>query len=561
MEALECQVRSKQRAPRFGKAAWLITAVVVAVPVPAPAQVVNWHGATDDWFTPSNWSTGVVPGPTDDVAIDTTIFTPPVVNASVATAQRLYVGGQFDDITGIASTGTGTLTIANGGQLLNGAGSFFDTFIGVGTASNGGATVSGVGSNWTSTDAVLVGASGATGSLTLNNHGSVRIGALFVGASLADFTGLTITNGAGPSIGTLNLTSSSQLAAGFFADAGVGLGAIGTISVSDAGSTLSSNGGVLIGVLGGTGTLNLTSGGTLTTGPNGPFPFSVIGGGGPSNMGMGPPINGGIGAATISGPGSAWANNGGLFIGGFVDPNNGTLYPGNGALVIADGGSLTSLGGPNSGVPDAIGLGAGSIGTAVVTDPRSQLTAGQNLAVGIAGGTGALTVQNNGAVNVAGIFGVGIGIDPYFGAPDAECNERWHRFRRHGRDYWWWRSCGNGDGRRDRLRVDRQRRALHRWPNGFATRARHRHRHDRGEWCSQRIWRCYACSGVRVLRNVNIGAALGILLWGLVSSTPQRSRSGTGQELLTSITPGQITSLLQRSLVLALSTNSLARRY
>ena len=132
-------------------------------------------------------------------------------------------------------------------------------------------------------------------------------------------------------------------------------------------------------------------------------------------MGMGPPINGGIGAATISGPGSAWANNGGLFIGGFVDPNNGTLYPGNGALVIADGGSLTSLGGPNSGVPDAIGLGAGSIGTAVVTDPRSQLTAGQNLAVGIAGGTGALTVQNNGAVNVAGIFGVGIGIDPYFG--------------------------------------------------------------------------------------------------------------------------------------------------
>ena len=254
MEALECQVRSKQRAPpRFGKAGWLITAVVVAVPVPAPAQVVNWHGATDDWFTPSNWSTGLVPGPTDDVAIDTTIFTPPVVNGSVATAQRLYVGGQFDGNTGIATSGTGTLAIANGGQLVNGAGSFFDTFIGVGTASNGGATVSGVGSNWTRTDAVLVGASGATGSLALSNHGSAGFGALFVGASLADFTGLTITNGAGPSIGTLNLTTSSQLAASFFADAGVGLGAIGTISLSDAGSTLSSNGGVLIGVLGGTG--------------------------------------------------------------------------------------------------------------------------------------------------------------------------------------------------------------------------------------------------------------------------------------------------------------------
>jgi fibronectin-binding autotransporter adhesin len=152
-------------------------------------------------------------------------------------------------------------------------------------------------------------------------------GALFVGSSLADFTGLTITNGSGPSTGTLTVTGGSQLAAAFFADAGVGQGATGTIAVSGADSSLRSDGGVLVGVPGGHGTLTVLDGGTLTTGPNGPFPFSVIGGGGPSDMSMGPPINGGVGVATISGPGSTWTNTGGLDVGGFLDPNNGTLYP------------------------------------------------------------------------------------------------------------------------------------------------------------------------------------------------------------------------------------------
>ena len=143
------------------------------------------------------------------------------------------------------------------------------------------------------------------------------------------------------------------------------------------------------------------------------FPFSVIGGGGPSNLGMGPAINGGIGVATISGPGSTWANSGGLYVGGFVDGNSGTLYPGTGTLTIADGGTMTSTGGINSGLPDAIGLGAGSLGTAIVTGTNSQWMAAQNAVIGFAGGTGTLTVENRGAVNVAGIFGVGVGIGPY----------------------------------------------------------------------------------------------------------------------------------------------------
>lgn len=402
-----------RRRLRLPQAAWCMSAALVTLHAPAAAQTVNWNGTTQDWFTGPNWSTGAVPSSTDDVSIDTRIFIPPFVTGPGATSQRLFVGGQIDVGTGLASTGTGMLTITNGGQLVNGAGNFFDTFIGVGTGSIGGLTVNGAGSNWTSTGAVLIGSSGATGSLTLDNGGTAGFGALFVGASLADFTGLTITNGSGPSIGTLTVTGGSRLTSSFFADVGVGRGATGTITVSGAGSALSSDGGALTGVLGGYGTLNILNGGRLTTGLNGPFPFSVIGGGGPSNLGMGPPINGGVGVATISGPRSTWANTGGLYVGGFVDGNSGTLYPGTGTLTIAAGGTMTSTGGVNSGLPDAIGLGAGSLGTAIVTGTNSQWTAAQNAVIGFAGGTGALTVENRGAVDVAGIFGVGVGIGPY----------------------------------------------------------------------------------------------------------------------------------------------------
>ena len=61
--------------------------------VPALAQTVNWTGTTNDWFTGTNWSTGAVPSPADDVSIDTSIFPPPLISAPGATAQRVFVGG------------------------------------------------------------------------------------------------------------------------------------------------------------------------------------------------------------------------------------------------------------------------------------------------------------------------------------------------------------------------------------------------------------------------------------------------------------------------------------
>ncbi|HEY4074170.1 MAG TPA: autotransporter domain-containing protein [Herbaspirillum sp.] len=391
---------------------WLAGLALAAFHAPVHAQT-NWiGGASGDWFIASNWSTNVVPGAGDDVLITAGSFAPSVMNGSGATVAGLNIGGQFDANTGAIVTGTGSLGIVNGAQLTNNANSFFGTSVGVGTGSVGTMVIAGAGSNWTSGSGVLVGAGGATGSLMLENEGTAVFGALIVGASLNDIIDAGLTNSSGPSTGTLTVTGGSQLTAGVFVDVGAGRETSGKATVSGAGSIISSDGGILVGVLGGGGTFDILDGGTLITGSNGPYSFSVIGGGGPSHLGTGPAINGGAGAMTISGAGSTWTNTGAIYVGGFVDTSQSTpaLYPGIGTLTIADGAKMTSIGGTNGGLPDAIGMGQGSLGTALVTGAGSQWTAGQHLIAGYGGGNGTLTIENGGTVDVAGIMGAGIGV-------------------------------------------------------------------------------------------------------------------------------------------------------
>ena len=64
--------------------------------------------------------------------------------------------------------------------------------------------------------------------------------------------------------------------------------------------------------------------------------------------------------------------------------------------------SITSTGRLDFDVPDGIGGGTGAIGNAVVTGAGSQWSIAQNLAIGIVGGTGNLTIENGGAVAVGG---------------------------------------------------------------------------------------------------------------------------------------------------------------
>jgi outer membrane autotransporter protein len=394
---------------------WLACLALATFHAPARAQT-NWiGGASGDWFVASNWSTGVLPGAGDDVLINAGSFAPSVMNGSGAAVAGLNIGGQFDGNIGAIVTGKGSLSIINGAQLANNANGFFGTYVGVGTGSVGSTTISGAGSTWTNGSGVLIGAAGATGSLTLENQGTATFGALIVGASLNDILGPGLTNSSGATTGTLTVTGGSQLTASSFADVGAGTGTNGKVIVSGAGSTFSSDGGILVGVLGGSATFDVLNGGTLVTGPNGPYGISVIGGGGPSNQGAGPAINGGVGAMTISGAGSSWTNTGSIYVGGFVDTSQSTpaLYFGTGTLTIADGGKLISISSTNTGLPEAIGLGTGSIGTAVVTGAGSQWTAGQHLIAGYGGGNGTLTIENGGTVDVAGLVGAGIGVGSF----------------------------------------------------------------------------------------------------------------------------------------------------
>ena len=149
---------------------------------------------------------------------------------------------------------------------------------------------------------------------------------------------------------------------------------------------------------GSTGTLNVLSGGTLATGLFG-APDVTIGFIG----------SGGTGTATVSGAGSSWIVGGGLQIGG-VFQGGSAANPGTGTLTIADGGVVTSTGGAGgSFVGDMIGPGAGSQGTVAVTGANSRWNVGNSLLVGFERGSGALTIDNAGTVQVQGALGVGFG--------------------------------------------------------------------------------------------------------------------------------------------------------
>jgi hypothetical protein len=67
----------------------------------------NWIGTTPNWFTSSNWSPSGVPGPADDVFLNTVSPSPADVAQKRAMARNLVIG----------LTGPGTLILQNGGQI------------------------------------------------------------------------------------------------------------------------------------------------------------------------------------------------------------------------------------------------------------------------------------------------------------------------------------------------------------------------------------------------------------------------------------------------------------
>src|SRR5207253_9673736 len=106
----------------------VVTGLLLLWPASAtPACTVTWIGGVDGNFgTAGNWSTGIVPGSTDDVCINATTTTNP---AAVADTYTVVLNGNFSvhSLTLGGPNGTQTLVLSSGRHFNLGADSVVNT--------------------------------------------------------------------------------------------------------------------------------------------------------------------------------------------------------------------------------------------------------------------------------------------------------------------------------------------------------------------------------------------------------------------------------------------------
>ena len=292
-------------------------------------------------------------------------------SGSAFNPRTLYVG----------NSGTGNISIASGGSVTTN--SF--AYLGYNTGSAGTVTVDGTGSGFYNNWPLMVGYSGS---------GT-----------------LSVTNGA-------SVTSTAGTIAGIAYDGaylGYNAGSTGTATVDGAGSKWTNSGGLTIGS-GGTGTLNITNGssvsvtGATTVGAHGAINFGTNGGtlttgslyaGASQLSGTGTISTSGIVSdANIvfdasHGASQSFAVNGVTVNLNLSSAGNlGVGYFSSGTLGISGGVNVAS----NTGY---LGYNSGSTGTATVTGPGSAWTNSGALYVGNSG-TGILSITNGGSVTSYG---------------------------------------------------------------------------------------------------------------------------------------------------------------
>jgi T5SS/PEP-CTERM-associated repeat protein len=312
-------------------------------------------------------------GPSDDYSIDGPSATemPHLVLGAGATAN---IG---DDLF-VGSSNQGQLTVTGGGVVSNTFGRIGDS-----PGSTGAATVTGGGSQWNNSSSLYVGYSG-TGTLNVAAGGVVSNTAGYLGR-FAGSTGTATVTGSGSQwndssslfvgysgTGTLNVADGGVVS-NTFGYLGLNTGSTGAATVTGGGSEWNNSSSLYVGYSG-TGTLNVADGG-LVSNTSGNIGYSTDS----------------TGTATVTGGGSEWNNSSSLFVG----------YSGTGTLNVAAGGVVSNAGG-------YLGRLAGSSGTATVTGSGSQWNTSNSLYVGgsssTAGGTGSLTITDDGLVDVDGTF-------------------------------------------------------------------------------------------------------------------------------------------------------------
>ena len=211
------------------------------------------------------------------------------IGLDVGTVGILNVTGagslmETDDLFVGGDSGTGTVTISGGGQILSG----FRGILGNDPGGNGTVTVTGAGSLWDVNSSLSVGSfGGGIGSLTVSAGGRV--------------TGLFATVGEEGATPTLPTAS-------------------GIVTVTGADSVLETTSSLTVGG-GGSGTVNVLSGAALTTGAD-----SFIGRTASSS-----------GIVTVSGSGAKWDSARNLYVGGTAASAGGpaTLNMGSGATLLS----------------------------------------------------------------------------------------------------------------------------------------------------------------------------------------------------------------------------------
>lgn len=281
-------------------------------------------------------------------------------------------------------------------------------------------TVRGAGARWDVQESLYVGGTetlvGGAAALVVSNFGQID-----VAQSLSVNPGSIVTVGAGDTDGTLTVRNTLHIYPGaslfsgtsgnIFADA-LDLAGGGTLNTSGnsriyinrltgIGSGLSINGNLGIGWSGGSGTGNvafssgqqLSVSGVLYLGEGAAGTLSLANGGtaqvGQARIGN----NGGSGTLIVTRPSSALTQNGDLYVGYYGSGTSASLRIDVGGAVLGNG-------------RDAyVGSGAGTTGTALVTNPNSSWSGLNALYVGGnsigAGGTGTLIVSDEAEVSSA----------------------------------------------------------------------------------------------------------------------------------------------------------------
>jgi len=270
----------------------------------------------------------------------------------------------------VADSQQGTLILESGATFSNAGG-----WIGYGSGSTGAVTVDN--GTWTNSGNLHVGGFYGSGELSISNGGLVANYTSYIGDG-------------GDSTGTVTVDNATWTTSAYVF---VGVSGIGALTIRN-GGLVENTTGYIGNSPGSTGAVTVdnatwTNSGLLHVGRNGSGELGIRNGGlVENNYGYIGLETGSTGTVTVDGADSTWTNRGHLYVG----------RQGDGALTIRNGGQVANTHG-------YIGYYASSTGTVTVDGADSTWTNSGSLYVGgresLAGGTGELTVENGGEVNVA----------------------------------------------------------------------------------------------------------------------------------------------------------------